>query len=157
MKSALPFFAAVLLCASPALAEVKLQNFHAFETAPTMKVGAAFGEIVNTGTESDKLLSAESPVAGHVEIHEMSQDDGVMKMRKVKDVEIPAGKSVSLNPKSYHLMLMDLKKPLKKGDEFPVSLTFEKTGTIHIETEVQSRAPVAAKDTHSMDHMGMHH
>jgi copper(I)-binding protein len=71
------------------------------------------------------LVSASSPVAGVVEIHEMKMDGGVMKMSAIKSLAVPAGKAVELKPGGYHVMLMDLKQPLKEGETVPVTLNFE--------------------------------
>jgi copper(I)-binding protein len=95
---------------------------------------AGYLKITNTGTTSDRLIGGSSPVAGRVEVHEMSMDKGVMKMRPVKDgLEIKPGASVELKPGSYHVMLIDLKQPIKKGDHIKGALTFEKAGSVDIE------------------------
>jgi hypothetical protein len=86
------------------------------------------------------LVSASSPVAGVVEIHEMKMDGGVMKMSAVKSLAVPAGKGVELKPGGYHVMLMDLKQPLKEGETVPVTLNFEdKAGKAVIEVRQRSR------------------
>ena len=71
------------------------------------------------------LVAAASPVAGVVEIHEMKMDGGVMKMSAIKRLAVPAGKATELKPGGYHVMLMELKQPLKEGETVPVTLTFE--------------------------------
>lgn len=92
-------------------------------------------------SENAALLSASSPVAGVVEVHEMTMDKGVMKMRAMPRLELPAGKSVALKPGSYHIMLMDLKQPLKKGDSVPLTLKVEgrdkKLSTLEVKAEVR--------------------
>jgi hypothetical protein len=101
------------------------------------KVGAGYMTIINKGNAADRLISASSPVAGKVEIHEMTMQDGVMKMRELADgLPIEAGKSASLAPKGTHLMLMDLKAPLKEGDKVPVTLNFEKAGKVEVTLDV---------------------
>jgi copper(I)-binding protein len=111
------------------------------------KVGAGYMTIMNKGTVADRLISASSPAAGKVEIHEMKMDGGVMKMREIPGgVPIEAGKSVSLAPGGYHLMLMDLKAPLKQGDKVPVTMTFEKAGKIDVTLDVQSIGAQMPKD-----------
>lgn len=78
--------------------------------------GAGYLVITNKGSQSDRLLSFTTDLAGQPEVHEMAMDGGVMKMRPLmKGLEIPAGKSVKLEPGGYHLMLMKLKKPLVQG------------------------------------------
>jgi hypothetical protein len=89
-------------------------------TVPAQKVTGAFMEL--TAKDGATLVSATSPVAGKVEIHEMAMQGNVMKMRAVSGLELPAGKTVQLAPGGYHIMLMDLKQPLKKGDTVPITL-----------------------------------
>ena len=100
-----------------------------------------FKGIVNNGKVADQLLSAKSTVAERAELHEMKMDAGVMKMRPLSGIDIPAGAEVSFakgNPNGYHVMLMGLKKPLKEGDKFSVWLTFGKTGEVEVDVWVQS-------------------
>ena len=95
---------------------------------------AGYLKITNTGTTPDRLVGASSPVAGRVEVHEMSMENGVAKMRPLKDgLEIKPGASVELKPGSYHLMLEELKQPIKKGDHIKDTLTFEKAGSVDIQ------------------------
>ena len=85
-----------------------------------------------TGKANVRLVSAESPVAGTVEIHSMSMKDGVMKMFPVDAVDVPAGKTVKLAPGGYHVMFMQLKEPFKEGAKVPVTLVFEKAGSVDV-------------------------
>ncbi len=101
------------------------------------KVGAGYVTIENKGTVPDRLLGGTSDVAGKVEVHEMSMANGVMTMRPVDDgLTIPPGKTVTLSPGGYHLMLLDLKGPLKQGQSVPVTLTFEKAGAVKLSFDV---------------------
>ena len=105
------------------------------------KVGAGYMTIVNKGAAPDRLVSVASPAADKVEIHEMSMQDNVMKMRELAGgLPIEAGKSVSLAPGGYHLMLLGLKAPLKQGDKIPVTLTFAKAGKVEVTLDVQGIA-----------------
>ena len=124
-------------------------------TPPGAAVGAGYLVINNHGSSADRLVSAAADeVAGHVEIHEMAVKDGVMTMKPLPDgLEIPAGGSVALKPGSFHLMLMDLKAPLKEGTEFHGTLTFEKAGTVEVHFAVQgvgSTEPVEGDDDMDM-------
>ncbi|GAA6141534.1 copper chaperone PCu(A)C [Hydrogenophaga sp. 5NK40-0174] len=110
-------------------------------TVPQQMATGAFMQI--TSPAGGKLIKASSPVAGVVEVHEMSMDNGVMKMRALADgLELPAGKAVELKPGGYHVMLMDLKQQVKVGDEVPLTLTFE--GPDGKTTEQNLQAPVRA-------------
>jgi copper(I)-binding protein len=106
-------------------------------TPPGARVAGAFLSIENRGQEADRLVSASSPVAGLVEIHEMAMDGGLMKMRAVKDIDLKPG------PGGYHVMLEDLKQPLKQGDQFPMLLTFEKAGVVEIKVKVEAMGAAA--------------
>ena len=107
-------------------------------TAPTAKAGGGYVVITNKGTTPDRLVAAESNASQKVEIHEMKMDGNVMRMRELAGgLEIPAGGSVMLKPGGYHIMFMDLKGPLSKGSEVPVTLVFEKAGKIDVKFNVQ--------------------
>jgi copper(I)-binding protein len=99
-----------------------------------------------------RLLGAASPVAGVVEIHEMALDNNVMKMRAVPVLELPAGREVQLKPGGYHVMLMDLKRPLKVGEKVQIELRLEtKDGrriTQPVEVEVRAAPPGHAGAKH---------
>lgn len=102
-------------------------------TLPNAPVAGGFVTIQNTGTEDDRLIGASSDVAGHMEVHEMAMVGDVMKMRQLKDgLPIPAGQTVTLKPGGFHVMFMDLKKPLKEGTTVTVTLTFEKAGSVQV-------------------------
>ena len=107
-------------------------------TVAGQKATGMFGQV--TSTTGGKLVSASSPVAGMVEIHEMVMDGNVMKMRAVTGLELPAGKAVDLKPGGYHVMLMDLKQELKVGETVPVTLVIEGVGGKR--ESVELKAPV---------------
>ena len=108
-------------------------------TAPTAKTGGGFVTITNKGTTPDRLIAARSATSAKAEIHEMKMDGNVMRMREVeKGLEIPAGGSVTLAPGGLHLMLMELKGPLKQGTRVPVTLVFEKAGKVDVELSVEA-------------------
>ncbi len=92
-------------------------------TVAAQKATGAFMEI--TGKSAVRLLSAESPAAASVEIHNMTLQNGVMKMFPVDGIDIPAGKTVKLASGGYHVMLMGLKQQMKPGERVPLKLTFE--------------------------------
>ncbi|MEZ5910277.1 MAG: copper chaperone PCu(A)C [Hyphomicrobiaceae bacterium] len=116
------------------------------------KVGAGFVTIENKGGQPDRLIAGASPIAGKIEIHEMSVEKGVMRMRLLpKGLEIPAGGKVELKPGGYHIMFIDLRRPIVKGQAVKATLTFEKAGRIEIELDVEaigSSAPGSHKGSH---------
>jgi copper(I)-binding protein len=118
-------------------------------------VAAGYLTIKNTGTEPDRLVSGSTPVAGKFEIHEMTMDKGVMRMRPVPaGIVIKPGETVELKPQSMHIMMMGLKQPIEKGKSFKGSLVFEKAGAIEVDFAVEGvgATPTAAHDMHNMHH-----
>lgn len=104
---------------------------------------AAYFVIDNQGTSADRLLSADTPIAGQAQLHEHVQVDGLMKMRQLPSVEVPAGAKVSFSPMAYHVMLLDLKdrSQLVEGKSFPLVLHFEKAGDVQVKVVIQKQAP----------------
>jgi periplasmic copper chaperone A len=127
------------------------------------KMGAGYLTIENKGSAADKLVNVSGDAAGKIEVHEMATTDGVMKMRPLdKPLAIEPGKTVKLAPGGYHLMMMDLKTPLKQGDKVPLTLVFEKAGKVLVTLDVQAvgaPAPASAGGGEMMkkmpDHSGM--
>ena len=102
------------------------------------KIGTGYFTIENKGTTADKLVGVSGEVSDKIEVHEMSMNNGVMKMRPVDGgLTIEPGKTVKLAPSGYHLMIMDLKSPLKQGGKVPVTLEFEKAGKVAVMLDVQ--------------------
>ena len=102
------------------------------------KIGAGYLTIENKGSAADKLVGVTGDVSSRIEVHEMSMNNGVMRMRPVDGgVTIDPGKTVKLAPNGYHLMIMDLKGPLKQGDKLPLTLQFEKAGKVAVTLDVQ--------------------
>jgi copper(I)-binding protein len=103
------------------------------------KVAGGYLKITNTGTAPDRLLGGSTDAAKRFEVHEMSMDNGVMKMRELKGgLEIPPGATVELKPGSYHIMMQELAHPLAKGERVKASLTFEKAGKGDVEFVVEA-------------------
>ena len=120
-------------------------------TLPNAPVGGAYLTIENTGTEDDRLVSATSPVAATVQIHDMAMEGNVMKMRHLTDgLPIPAGETVTLAPGGLHIMLMNLEGKLVEGETITITLTFEKAGTVDVELPVLGAAARSAD--HTMSH-----
>lgn len=124
--------------ATPAWAQTAVKDPWVRGTVAQQKATGMFAQI--TSTAGGKLVSASSPVAGVVEIHEMAMENNVMKMRAVTALDLPAGKAVDLKPGGYHVMLMDLKQQLKEGETVPVTLTVE--GKDGKKETVEVKAPV---------------
>jgi periplasmic copper chaperone A len=119
-----------LVVASAALAQtnqLEVSNAWARATPGKAENGAAYLTIQSP--TPDRLLSVASPVAKKAELHAMSMEGMVMKMRPLADLDIPAGQPVTLKPGGQHVMLLGLAAPLREGQSFPLTLTFEKAGT----------------------------
>jgi periplasmic copper chaperone A len=102
------------------------------------KTGGGYLTIENRGSAPDRLIGGSADVAGSIQVHEMSMEGGVMKMRPVeKGLTIEPGKTVKLAPGGYHLMMMDLKAPLKQGEKVAVTLEFERAGKVPVSLDVQ--------------------
>jgi copper(I)-binding protein len=130
----------LLLATFAASAQTTVKDPWVRSTVPQQMATGMFAQI--TSAQGGKLVSASSPVAGVVEVHEMSMDGNVMKMRAIPVLELPAGKAVELKPGGYHVMLMDLKQPLKAGDTVSVSLVIE--GADKKRETIEVKAPVKA-------------
>ena len=140
------FALALLLAGSPAAfaADVKAGDLVITQpwsraTPGGAKTGAGYLTIENKGGAPDRLVAVSGDVAGRIEVHEMAVNNGVMTMRPLeKGLVIEPGKTVALAPGGYHLMLMELKSPLKQGDKLPVTLEFEKAGKVAVTLVVQA-------------------
>jgi copper(I)-binding protein len=122
----------------PAHAQTTVKDPWVRGTVAQQKATGLFAQI--TSTAGGKLVSASSPVAGVVEIHEMTMEGSTMKMRAIPGLDLPAGKTVELKPGGYHVMLMDLKQQVKPGDTVTVTLVIEAAGGKRETLEV--KAPV---------------
>ncbi len=126
-------------------------------TPPKAPTAAGYLTIANTGGEADRLIAAATPLAGKGELHIMEVKDGVMSMHPIEGgIEIPAGGSVTLAPGGLHLMFVGLKQPLIEGEKLPVTLTFEKAGSVetymHIMAIGAAGPAAAGGSTMKMDH-----
>ncbi len=116
---------------------VQIENAYTRATVPGQMAAGGFMKIENKGGV-DLLVSASSPVAGEVQLHEMAMDGNVMKMRQVKDIPVPAGGAVELKPGGMHLMFMNIKAPLTAGETVPVKLKFAKAGEVEVKMPVNA-------------------
>lgn len=110
--------------------------------------GGAFLTIRNAGTQPDRLLSAASPLARSTEVHETVREGEVMRMRPVPAIEVPAGGSVALRPGGAHVMLIGLAQALRPGTTLPLTLTFERAGTVEVQVAVQAAGAAAPGAAH---------
>jgi copper(I)-binding protein len=135
LRHASRLLGAVLLCAAAAAqtqaqtqaqtpeAQISVSEAWVRATVPQQKVTGAFMQL--TSTNDARLVDVSSTIAGSAELHQMSMTDNVMKMRQIDTLDLPAGKAVALTPGGYHVMLFDLKAPVKAGDKIPLTLIVE--------------------------------
>jgi copper(I)-binding protein len=140
MKTTLVSALLISLMSLPAwAANISVADAWVRATMPGQPVGAAYMQI-----ESDadaRLVGVSSSVVPRVEVHEMKMDGDVMRMREVKAVALPKGRTVSLEPGGFHIMLMNLKKPIVAGDSIPLTLTIESGGKQQtVEVKAEARA-----------------
>jgi hypothetical protein len=134
---------AALACGAQAheykLGALEINHPWARATPKGASVAGGYLKITNTGSTPDRLTGGSAEVSRKFEVHEMSMDGGVMKMRELKNgLEIPPGATVELKPGSYHIMMMNLSRPLAKGEKIKGSLTFEKAGKVDVEFSVEA-------------------
>ncbi|AOF81983.1 hypothetical protein BSY238_669 [Methyloversatilis sp. RAC08] len=140
--------ALLALIAAPAIADITVKDPWVRATVPQQKATGAFMQI--TAPKAARLVEASSPVAGVTEIHEMTMDKDIMRMRAIPGIDLPAGKAVELKPGGYHVMLMDLKAPITEGQDVPVTLVIEgadkKRETIVIKATARALGASGAMD-----------
>lgn len=148
MKTRIAALATVLALALGAGAaqahDYKLGSLHVIHpwTRATPKGAAVAGgylKVTNNGSEPDRLIGGATPVAGRFQIHEMTMDNNIMKMREKEDgIVIPPGGTVELAPGGLHVMMLDLKQPLVAGEKVKGTLRFEKAGSVDVEFTVEA-------------------
>lgn len=148
--------ATLALLAAPAFAgTVTVEDAWARASAGMAKAGAAFLTVRNAGDREDKLVGAKAEVSAKTELHTHKNVDGVMQMRHVESIAVPAKGMAMLKPGGDHVMFMGLNKPLMEGQTFPLTLVFEKAGEVTATVTVKgagAMGPGTAMD-HKMDHM----
>jgi periplasmic copper chaperone A len=149
---------ALLLASSAALAhsysvgDIAVEHPWARPTVAGQQAGGGYMVLTNKGKQDDKLLRASSPAAARVELHTMSMDGNVMRMREVADIAVKAGGSVELKPGALHVMFMGLKAPLTLDSKIAVTLEFEKAGKVTVDFNVELAKAPAAADEHKHKH-----
>jgi copper(I)-binding protein len=132
-------------------APIVVENAWARATPPMAKTGVVYLTIVDHGP-ADKLVAVATPVAGMAHLHETTMNGDVMQMRPVDGLNVSAKATVTLAPGGLHVMLMELKKPLKQGDSFPLALTFQHAGTLNVTVAVQGMGAAGAMQNSDVGH-----
>ncbi|WP_421761873.1 copper chaperone PCu(A)C [Devosia sp.] len=137
MASPMAMDAPMLAMALVVAGSLEISNGYTRATLPKAPVGGGYITVVNKGTEADRLISVTSPFAKSVSLHDMKMDGTMMKMAEMPDgIEIPAGSTVTLAPGGLHMMFMGLTQPFVEGQSVPVTLAFEKAGSVEIQLTV---------------------
>jgi periplasmic copper chaperone A len=128
---------ALMLFAGCARAQVEIKDAWIRATAPGQKTAAGYMTISNKSAQPERLLGGSSEAAAKVQTHVSVKDGDIVRMREVKGYDIPAKGSFELKPNASHLMLVDIRRPLKEGEKIPLLLKFEKSGEIKVDFEVR--------------------
>jgi len=139
------FSAGVLAAAADT---VSVENPYVRLVPPSAQTTGAFMVIRNNGDKDVKVLKADNPVSKVTELHTHLNEGGVMKMRQVPAIDIKAKGEAVLQPGGLHVMLIDLKAPLKEGDVVPITLNFDDGSSKKVEAKVQKIVPQPAMDNH---------
>jgi copper(I)-binding protein len=134
------------------LGSIRIDHPYSMPTRPGSRTAAVyFRTLINQGRAGDRLIGARAGVAGRVELHRMRIEDGVMRMREVDGIDLPPGQAVSFRhgqSDAFHLMLFDLKAPLKEGERFPVWLRFRDAGEVEVSSRVETTKGQAGAHSH---------
>jgi periplasmic copper chaperone A len=125
------------------LRNLQIAHPYARPTPPGARTGGVYFTVRNNGEKADRLLRVASPAAQTVELHSMTMDGNLMKMRAIPALDIPAGATVTLGSGGYHVMLVNLAHPLTVGTSVPLTLTFERAGSIDVSAPVEPAKPGA--------------
>lgn len=152
MKKLMFAMSAILLAQTAFAKGIEAEHAYARPTVAGMKQGGAFVKLTNTDATDNVLVAVHTPksVAGRAELHTSINDNGVMRMRQVKDgIPLPAGQTVELKPMSYHIMFFDLQQPLTEGKKFPITLRFKDGQRKKVMVEVKKMTDTPAQDNNS--------
>ncbi|HEU4459615.1 MAG TPA: copper chaperone PCu(A)C [Methylibium sp.] len=137
-------FAAAAAAHSFQAGDIQVGHPWARPTVAGQKGGGGFLKLTSKG-KADRLIGASAAFAERVELHSMSMEGDVMKMRPVDAIDVPAGQTVELKPGGLHLMFIGLKQPLAKDSKVPLKLRFEKAGEVTVDVKVESQSSAAAE------------
>ena len=136
---------------------IQISNAWARPTVAAQSVGGGYLTLTNNASKDDELIAVNAKVSKSVELHTMSMDDGVMKMRQVKSIVLPAGKTVTLAPGGLHIMFMGLREGgLKTGESLSATLVFKKAGQVPVVFEVRTQAAANPSKPETATHKSPH-
>lgn len=136
--------ALLFLVSTSVFSQVEIIDAWSRATPPGAKVAAGYLTIRNQGAAPDRLVGASSPAAARVETHVMEMQGQIMRMREAKGYDVPAKGSFELKPGGPHLMLVDIKRPLKEGEKISIVLRFQNAGEIKVDFDVKALGAASA-------------
>ncbi len=148
----------VLLSGGSVYAQTSAQNTIVVErpwaraTPAGARTGVVYVTLINNGSAGDSLLGAATPVADQVQFHSATEENGVSRMREMRTVDVTPGARVTFSPGGLHIMMVGMKQPLKEGQAFPLTLTFEKAGKIDVTVPVEKVGAMQGGSMGSMRH-----
>jgi copper(I)-binding protein len=154
MRFLLPALLTLTVAAAPLAAKdyvhgsMRIEHPSARPTPPGARTGGVYFTLHNAGTQADRLVRVASPAADTAELHSMTMDGNVMRMRAVTGIDVPAGARVALGSGGYHVMLIGLHQPLTAGGSVPLTLTFERAGSIDVEADVEAAGAAGHDASH---------
>lgn len=143
---------AVAAFSVPAFAEVTVKDAWVRATPGNAKVSAAYAIMTNTGSFDDVLIGVRTPSAGVAHLHASEGKDGIMRMNSVEQLPVPAKRDVALAPGSYHIMIMELRAPLKVGDKLPLVFSFKNQGDVTVSAKVMPLNYAGPKESAEGEH-----
>jgi hypothetical protein len=132
--------------AQPRVGAITIEDPWVATTNPGAAVAGGYVTLRNEGAQPDRLISAESTRAPRVELHEMNMDNGVMRMRQVQGIDVPAGDVATLRPGGLHIMFFDIDAQFQEGQRVPVVLHFERAGDVRVDFVARPRPAPGAHD-----------
>ena len=151
--TAMIFMVTSALAQDHKIADKKIVIENPWARASIGKNGAAYVTVVNHGKHSDKLIRVMAPVAKRVQLHTHKTDNGIMRMRPIKSVPVPAHTSVMLKPSGHHIMMMGLTQKLIMGEEFPLTLVFENAGKLTVKAQIRHASAFSKPSSHGKHKM----
>ena len=145
-KFVLALVASLSLAAAAVAQNGAVEIKHAWARATPGKAETGGVYMTLEAPQGDRLIAAATPAANKAELHTMTMDGGIMKMRPLAELDLPAGKSITLKPGAIHIMLLGLKEPLRAGQSFPLALDFAKAGRREVSVSVEKAGAMAPAD-----------
>ena len=143
MAAVLPLAASSAMAEGDAATEIRIENGYVRAVPPVSPTSAAFMQLTNSGERDHRLVSAESDISEFVELHTHTMGDkGMHEMRKVENIDLPAGATTELKPGGLHVMFINLEAPLKSGSDVDVKLNFEDGSSTQLTLPVRKMDPM---------------